>query len=292
MPDDNIRAATLMVLGTGAFTVNDMFIKLAGQDLPMFQIIAMRGLAVTLFLAVLTWWQRAGLAGMTRRDKALVGLRSVAECGAAYFFLSALLNMPIANVTAILQVLPLSVALAAFLFLREPLGWRRMSAILIGFAGVIVIVRPGTDGFTIWSVYALVAVALVTVRDLTTRMLTRSVPSGVVALSASVGVTMLGLMGGLSEVWNVPTMHGALWVSGAVISVIGGYLFVIMAMRTGELSYVAPFRYFALLFALVIGWMVFGEWPDMLTFLGSAVVVATGVYALYRERVLRRQAAA
>ena len=294
MKDDNIRAALFMMLGTGAYTINDVFLKLLGDELPMFQILALRGIVVSAFFGYLLWRVRAHLGGLARRDLVLVGLRSLSEAAAAYFFLMALFNMPIANLTAILQVIPLTVALAAFLVLKEPLGWRRMSAILIGFCGVLLIVRPGAEGFTIYAVSALMSVAMITVRDLTTRMLGRTIPSVMVAFSAALGVTLFGVVGSVTEIWAMPSALGWLWLLGATGFIIAGYILVILAMRTGELTFAAPFRYAALLFALVAGWLVFDEWPDLLTFIGSGIVVATGVYTLYREgrvkRALRAQA--
>lgn len=288
MKDDNIRAALFMMAGTGAYTINDVFLRLLGDDLPMFQIMLMRGVVVTAFFGLLLWRIRTQLTGLNRRDLGLVGLRSISEAAAAYFFLMALFNMPIADLTAILQVIPLTVALAAFVVLKEPLGWRRMSAILIGFCGVLIIVRPGADGFTIYAVSALMSVACVTVRDLTTRMLDRSMPSVLVAFSASFAVTLFGATGSTAEIWVMPGTLGWIWLLGAITFIILGYILVILAMRTGELTFAAPFRYAALLFALVAGWLVFDEWPDALTFIGSAIVVATGVYTLYRERQVRR----
>ncbi len=294
MKDDNIRAALFMMLGTGAYTINDVFLKLLGDELPMFQILALRGIVVSAFFGYLLWRVRAQLGGLARRDLVLVGLRSLSEAAAAYFFLMALFNMPIANLTAILQVIPLTVALSAFLVLKEPLGWRRMSAIVIGFCGVLLIVRPGAEGFTIYAVSALMSVAMITVRDLTTRMLGRTIPSVLVAFSAALGVTLFGVVGSVTEVWAMPSAAGWLWLAGATGFIIVGYILVILAMRTGELTFAAPFRYAALLFALVAGWLVFDEWPDLLTFIGSGIVVATGVYTLYREgrvkRALRAQA--
>ena len=279
-----------MMLGTGAYTINDVFLKLLGSELPMFQILFLRGLVVTLFFGVLLWQVRDQLTGLAPRDLALVVLRSLAEAAAAYFFLHALFNMPIANLTAILQVLPLTVALAAFVVLKEPLGWRRMSAIIIGFFGVVLIVRPGAEGFTIYSLSALMSVAMITIRDLTTRMLGQSMPSVMVAFTASCGVMLFGGLGSLTEVWAMPSTLGWIWLLGATGFIIAGYYFVILAMRVGELTFAAPFRYAALLFALVAGWLVFDEWPDILTFVGSGIIVVTGVYTLYREGKMRRAA--
>lgn len=287
MKDDNIRAALFMMAGTGAYTINDVFLRLLGDELPMFQILVLRGVIVSAFFGALLWRVRAELGNLTRRDHVLVAIRSASEAAAAYFFLMALFNMPIANLTAILQVIPLSVALAAYLFLKEPLGWRRMSAILIGFAGVMLIVRPGAESFNIYALSALMSVAMITVRDLTTRMLSRSMPSVFVACSAAIGVTLFGVAGSVTETWAMPSATGLIWLAGATSFIILGYILVILAMRTGELTFAAPFRYAALLFALVAGWLVFDEWPDALTFLGAAIIVGTGLYTLYRERQMR-----
>ncbi|ATX65166.1 DMT family transporter [Roseinatronobacter bogoriensis] len=288
MKDDNIRAALFMMLGTGAYTINDVFLKLLGSELPMFQILFLRGLVVTLFFGVLLWQVRDQMTGLARKDMGLVVLRSLAEAAAAYFFLHALFNMPLANLTAILQVIPLTVALAAFVVLKEPLGWRRMSAIMIGFCGVLLIVRPGAEGFTVYSLSALMSVAMITIRDLATRMLGRSMPSVMVAFTASCGVMLFGGLGSLTEIWAIPSALGWIWLLGATGFIIAGYYFVILAMRVGELTFAAPFRYAALLFALVAGWLVFDEWPDALTFIGSGIIVATGIYTLYREGKMRR----
>lgn len=286
--DDNIRAAFLMMGAAAAFTVNDLFLKMLGLEMGLFQILAMRGVFVSAIFAALVWHEGVKLAALTRRDRQFLFLRASAEALAAYFFFVALFQMPLANVTAIMQVVPLSVALAAYLFLREPLGWRRISAILVGFGGVMLIVQPGGDAFTLASVSALACVAAVTFRDLVTRRMAASLPSSVVALTTAIGVTLFGFLGGVTESWVIPSAIAWLWLGGAVIFVCMGYMLVIRAMRMGEMSFVSPFRYTGLLVALVLGYLVFAEWPDNLTLLGSVIVVATGVYTLYRERKVSR----
>lgn len=290
--NDNIRAAFFMMAGSCAFAVNDTFLKLLGTDLGMFQILTMRGCVVTLIFAALLWVQRAMISGLCQRDRVLLALRSGAEMGAAFFFFKALFDMPLANITAILQVVPLTVAGAAYLFLSEPLGWRRLLAILLGMGGVLLIVRPGTDTFTAASVYALLCVVMVTLRDLITRIMAKGVPSSMVALTTAIGVTILGAVGSVTESWVMPQSAALLWLGGTVVFTVLGYYLVILAMRRGELTFVAPFRYAALLAALLLGWFVLGEWPMPLTFVGSAIVVATGVYTLYREGQMKRRAVA
>ncbi len=292
MQNDNIRAAFYMMGGSSAFAANDTFLKLLGSELGMFQILVLRGIAVSIIFGLMVWHARIAFRDLTRADRNFLLVRSAAEAGAAFFFFNALFNMPLATVTAILQFVPLAVALAAYLVLREPLGWRRLSAILVGFAGVMLIVQPGTAAFNMASVNALACVAMVTLRDLSTRMMAVQVPSSLVALTTALGGMLFGVAGSAFEVWVMPSPVAWLWLSGTVLFACLGYYLIILAMRGGELSFVAPFRYAALLAALVLGWFVLGEWPDALTLLGSAIVVATGLFALYRERQLQQQARA
>ena len=214
-------------------------------------------------------------------------LRSAAEMATAYFFITALFNMPLANVTATLQALPLTVTLGGALFFREAVGWRRMSAILIGFLGMLLIVRPGSEGFNIYGIYALLAVLGVTVRDLVTRQLSADVPSMTVTLAASLTVMTFSGIASTASPWVPISGTHALMVIGSSICIFGGYYFSVRVMRVGDISFTAPFRYTGLIWALVLGWLVFGDWPAPLTLLGAATVVATGLFTLYRERAVK-----
>ena len=284
----NMTGALLMMASMASFTLNDSLIKSTGGALPLMQLLFLRGVLSTLLIFLLARWLGALHFRIAKRDWGLICLRSLAEIGAAYFFITALLNMPLANVTAILQALPLTVAVGAALFFREPLGWRRIAAILLGFCGVLLIVRPGSDGFSIWSAYALCAVICVTVRDLSTRRLTSGVPSLTVTLVASLAVTVCAGVASTATEWAPVTPRLAVLIIGASVFIIGGYFFSIQVMRVGEISFVAPFRYTGLIWALVLGWLVFGDWPERLTVLGATIVVATGLFTLYREGRLRQ----
>jgi len=153
----NLRGALLMAASMAFFTMNDVFVKLLSGDLYLFQIIFLRGILTTTLLIGVAFAFRQVTFHVPRGDWAPLAGRTICEIGAAVFFLAALVNMPIANATAILAALPLSVTLAAAVFLKEPLGWRRMSAVLVGFAGVMLIVQPGTDGFNAFSLSAMLA---------------------------------------------------------------------------------------------------------------------------------------
>lgn len=281
---DNMRGAFLMMASMAAFTFNDACMKSLSDELPLFQAIFLRGLAVIVLLLVLARSMGALRFDLSRRDWGFIALRTIGETGAAYFFITALFNAPIANITAIMQSLPLTVTLASMIFLGEMVGWRRLSAILVGFFGVLLIVRPGTEGFNFYTVYALISVGFVTMRDISTRRLSADVPSLTVALCAAVGVTLFAGLMALSQPWVALSAKAGLQMGGAVVFVIGGYLFSVMTMRVGDIGFVSPFRYTSLLWALFLGFVVFGEWPTLLTQIGAAIVVATGIFTFYRER--------
>jgi drug/metabolite transporter (DMT)-like permease len=284
---DNIRGALLMTGGMCAFTVNDAFMKSLSGDIPLFQAVLLRGIVAIICLTIMCRVMVQLHFNLPRRDWGLILLRTLGEVGGTYFFLTALFHMPIANVSAILQALPLAVSLAATLFLGEALGWRRFAAIAIGFVGVVLIIQPGGADFSSYSIYALIAVACITLRDLAVRRMSVQVPVVFVALIAAIGVTALGAIGSLFITWQPMSATSAMQIGGATICLIFGYIFSVSAMRSGEISFVAPFRYTSLLVALILGMAVFNEWPNVLTVLGASIVVATGLFTLWRERRLR-----
>lgn len=281
----NMRGAALMTGSMTAFTINDTFVKLLGDSLPFFQFLFLRSLGATVLMVLLAWQAGALRLPSEQRDRRLMLWRSLAEMAAAYFFLTALINMPIANVTAILQALPLTVALGAAVFLREEVGWRRFLAIGIGLIGVFLIVRPGGEGFNIFGFYALLAVVSVTVRDLAARQLSEDVPSLTVATFGAFAILVFsGVGAAIGPDWQPVIGWDWAWLIGSILTIILAYLFSVSAMRNGEIGFVAPFRYTSLIVALFTGFFVFGEWPDALTLVGAAIVVATGLYTLWRER--------
>lgn len=282
---DNQRGAALMIASMTAFTLNDACMKALGAELPLFQAIFLRGVLASVALyALVRFYGRLSLP-VGAKDRWLVALRTGCEVGAAFFFISALFNMPIANVTAILQALPLTVTLAGAVFLREPVGWRRWLAILVGFVGVVLIVRPGTDGFTLYSVYALLAVACVTVRDLAARRMSAGVPSTTAAFFAALGVAVLGAVGSIGSDWVAVSAGSVGLLVLATGFLVVAILTSVMTMRVGDLAVVTPFRYTSLLVALILGLVVFGEWPDALTLIGAGVIIAMGLFTIWREQV-------
>lgn len=280
-----LRGPLLMTALMAAFTVNDVFMKATSAHLPLVQALFTRGLMTCAILGVVVWGIGALRLPSAGADRVLLLLRTVGEVGAAFFFMAALFRMPLANVTAILQALPLTVTAAAALLLGERVGPRRWAAVAVGFLGVALIVRPGAEGFGWPPILALLAVGAVTLRDIATRRMGADVHPASAALTAALGVTAAtGLALPLTE--TVPLRPEALvLVAGSAVSIVAGYLLAVTTMRAGELSLTAPFRYTGLVWALLAGLLLFGEWPDPLTLLGAAVVVGAGLFALRRERI-------
>lgn len=282
--NENMRGAIFMMASMAGFVLNDTMMKLVSKDLELFQAVFLRGILATLLLGLLAWHKGALRYRPLRRDLKIIGWRTFAEVGATFCFLTALFNMPLANATAILQSLPLAVTLAASVFLGQKVGWRRYLAILLGFVGVLIIVRPGTDGFNAYSLWALAAVGFVTLRDLLSHKLTPETPSIYVALVTAAAVMILAGLATLTQDWQEVSISTVLYLSGAAGFILIGYIAAVTAMRHGEISFVSPFRYSALVWALLLGILVFGEFPDGWTMIGITVVVGMGIFTFYRER--------
>lgn len=272
-----------------AFVLNDSLMKVTAGNLELFQALFLRGLVATTLLAGLAWWQGQLLPKVDRKQRGILALRLIGEVGATVCFLNALFNMPLANATAILQSLPLAVTLGAAVFLKEPVGWRRWSAIGVGFIGILIIVRPGSEGFNAYSLSAIGSVGFVVLRDLVTRRLAAQVPSTFVALLTSVAITVLGGMVAPLGEWQPVTVDMMLVLCGAAGFLVFGYLFSVMTMRVGDIAFVSPFRYTAMIWAIILQIAIFAEYPDHWTLVGSAVVILMGIYTFYRERVRARQ---
>lgn len=287
---DNLRGAALMCMAMALFTLNDTAMKAVFQSLPLYQSIAMRGLAIMPMLWLIARRHGGLQLRLSPGDRTPMIWRTVGEVSSTVLFLNALNHMAIGDLSAIMQSLPLLVTLAAALFFGEPLGWRRMVAILVGLVGVLMILRPGTEAFDIWSLVALASVLGVVIRDLATRRFGHAIPSTTVAFYAASSVTLTAVLMGLGEDWRWPTLiEGASLILAACLLALG-YITVVATMRVGEISFVAPFRYVSLVVAILMGLVIFGDWPDGWTWAGAALVVAAGVYSVLRERQLARTA--
>ncbi|MGI6853470.1 DMT family transporter [Mesorhizobium sp. 1B3] len=281
----NLRGALFMSVSMAAFTLNDAITKAVSASMNMGQVMLVRGLFATLLVGLIVWHGRA-LGTPRAALQPMVVLRVLGEVGATLCFLLALAHLPIANVSAVLQALPLAVTMGAALVFKEPVGWRRWLAISIGFLGVLIVVRPGFEGFSTYSLLALASVFFCAVRDLATTRIPTDVPTFLVSAATATAVMVMGAatvqpMGG----WTPLTFKSAALLATAALLLIIGYHFIIEAMRAGAISFIAPFRYTALLWSILLGFVIFGDVPDTAMIAGATIIIGSGVYALYRERV-------
>jgi drug/metabolite transporter (DMT)-like permease len=284
----NLRGALFMAVSMAGFTINDTFVKLASAELNAGQIMFVRGLMASAMLFILCWKTGNLRPPRLLLNKAVFG-RSAFEMLATVTFLTGLAHMPIGNASAILQALPLAVTMGAALFLGEPVGWRRWAAILAGFIGVMIIVRPGAEGFNGWSLMILACVIFAAMRDLVTKSAPPEIPSSFMSLSTAMIITIAGLIlivpfGG----WVPMSLKVFSWLAAASFFILFGYQYIIQSMRTGEVGFIAPFRYTSLLWAIGLGFLVFDDVPDVWMIAGAMIVVASGVYTFHRERIRAR----
>lgn len=278
-----------MVVSQAAFTLNDTLVKLATSTVGVGQIMFVRGVFATAMMALLVWKLRQFQPWSRVRNPAVMS-RIGGEIGGTIFFLLALAHLPLANVSAIFQSLPLAVTMCAALFLGETVGPRRWTAIAIGFVGVLIIVRPGLAGFNAYSIYVLLAVAFCAFRDLATRRIPKDIPSSFVSLLTAGVICMSGIfLTPFTGGWVDLTPQLLLTLAGAAVLVLTGYQFIISSMREGDISYIAPFRYTALIWAIASGVIVFGKVPDVPMLIGSTIVVGSGIYMIFRERTVGRE---
>jgi drug/metabolite transporter (DMT)-like permease len=288
----NIRGSLLMAVAMAGFTMNDAITKAVSSEMNFGQMMLVRGLVAVALIAALAVHQRAVRPLRTLMMKP-VALRVVGEVGGTVSFMAAIVHLPLANTAAIFQALPLAVTLGAALMFGEPVGWRRWLAIAAGFVGVLVVVRPGLEGFNQFSLLALTAVVFCAVRDLATKQIPAKIPSLFITLVTTVTITITGAaiivpLGG----WMPPSPRALALLALAAVLLLIGYQCIIMALRSGDISAVAPFRYSALLWAMLLGYLVFGDVPDAMMVTGASIIVASGLYAFYRERIRHRALAA
>lgn len=286
---DNTRAALTMVASMAFFAVEDLFLKRAAEALPPGQVLALTGGAGALVFWALAARQRQPILSM----EALRGvslLRTLAEAGAAVLYILALALSPLTLTAALLQASPLVVVAGAAIFLGEKVGWRRWVSVLVGFFGMLVILEPWDAAFDPTGLLTVACVLVLAVRDLVTRMIPARIGTFQVATWAYLGLVPAGaaLMAGMGQgfVWPTPGQWAGL--GGALISGLFGYYAIVAAMRLGEVSVVAPFRYTRLVFAMIIAMIFLAERPQASTLFGAAIVVGSGLYAFARERARKR----
>ncbi|QQA44854.1 DMT family transporter [Pelagovum pacificum] len=289
---ENLRGALLMTGAMAAFAVEDAIIKGTSTLMPTGQILCFIGLFGTLI-----FWLILRLRGLPLFTRALISpavmVRNIGEVFGTLGYVLGFTLGDLSTAAAILQAGPLMVVLGAALFLGETVGWRRWTAVSVGFVGVMIVLRPGTGSFDPVSLWAVVGVAGLSMRDLATRRIKGDVPSLQISASAFAFVVPTGLIM-LAMAGDTPVAVGGgamLGIAGALAFGMSGYMAIVGATRIGELSVIAAFRYSRIVFALILGVVFFAEHPDPATYIGAALIVGSGLYAFWRERRAKARAA-
>lgn len=288
----NVRGSVLMVASMAGFALEDMFIKRAAGTLPVGEILMIFGLGGMLAFIVMALWTHQRVLHPAILTIPIL-LRAVSEVAGRLGYTLAIALTPLSNASAILQATPLVVVAGAALIFGERVGWRRWAAIAAGFVGVLIILRPGMEGFVLASLFTVLGTLGFAGRDLATRAappVLSNIQLGIYGFFMLVptGAAMLTVTGGTA----LPGVSEVAELGFATLFGVAAYYWLTAAMRLGEVSVITPFRYTRLIFALVIGTAVFGERPDAATLAGSAIIIASGLYTLARARRVRRGAAA
>ena len=272
-----------MSLCTACYVVSDVFMKYVSREIDLYQITFLRGFIVTLILLVFCFILKVSLKIPSNKDKIIILVRSVFEVLMIYSFLTALFNMNIANANAVLQLIPLVVLFGSFLFLGKQLKQNEIIAVLFGLIGAIIVIRPGASDFNFYSIFALLAVASMSVRDLVTVNLNKKIPSLLVAFYSSLLITIVSFLLS-SEKVGFMELKNPMFIFYSAVLVSIGYIAAVAAMRFGEVTFVSPFRYTALLWAIVLGFLFFSEIPKLTTIFGGLIIIFAGIYLVYSEK--------
>ena len=286
------RRGMLALMGAmAAFAVNDMVMKLTAQRYALGEVITVRGAIATLLVGSIML--AMGKITTLRYVSPLVLSRTMFDGLAMVLFTTALIHMPLAELSAINLVSPLIITAAAVVFFKEEVGWRRWTAIAVGFLGTLLIIRPTPGAFNAWALLGVATAFAGVARDMITRLLNPRIPSIMISFLAAFGSMLIGPVMGLAEQWRPMALFdvGMLAVSAAFVA--SGHMLVVIAFRGHiDVAAIAPFRYTLLIWAGICGYLAFGELPDRVAIAGSLLIVTSGLYALHREVVRRRSVAA
>lgn len=282
------RGIAAMITATFVFCCGDALMKVAATTLPTTQTMFVRSL--TTATVVLTFAWATGAFREIRRIFAWpLGLRAAADISGSLLFQAALGRMYFADIMAVLQISPLTLTAASAVFLGERVGWRRWSAVGVGLIGALLIIKPGTSNFNWWAIAAMLSVFCGASRDISTRLTDPLLPTPLILGVSSVAVTMSSLAGSLVENWHMPDARTLVMLIMAGVLSMTGQLCVVIAVRSAEISLVAPFRYAGIVWAIIIDLLIWSHFPDNWALVGIAAVSGAGLYTFYRERVLKRK---
>ena len=278
---NSLKGILCLITAGAILAFTDGLSKFLTDGYPPGQILFFRSVFVFIPIAIMVW-RKGGFRTVLivdRRGQLMRGLFAVIT---SFLFMIAIKHMPLADITAIMFATPIIMTALAPYFLGEEVGWRRWTAVIIGFSGILLMIRPSGEALIWPALLALAATFFNSFRDLATRHLSRTEDANGIMICTTACV-MLGGFGSLFFAWRAPDLEGlALFALTGVLQGIGQY-FLVVAFLFGEAVVVAPFRYFALIWATLYGYLMFGDIPGLDTLSGAAIVVGSGLFIFYRE---------
>lgn len=285
---ENLRGILFMILAMAGFAFEDLFIKMLSAYFPISEVIMILGFTGSIVFLIIAIFQNAPIIHKDLLDKYVI-MRTICELLGAVFFVTAIALTPLSSASAILQITPLLVTIGAVIFFREKVGWRRWSAVFVGFMGVLLILRPGFGGFMPASIFALLGSVFLAARDLSTRAMKVDLPSVTIALYAFIA---FGISGILIIPFNspmvIPSLNQIMYFIGASTFGVFAYYALVISSRIGEMSVISPFRYSRIVFAMLLAIIILGERPDSFTLIGATIIVLSGIYTFVRENLLKK----
>jgi drug/metabolite transporter (DMT)-like permease len=277
-----------MVGSMAAYSVSDALTKLASKSLPLGEVLAIRGIFTVLLIgALLTVIGQMRYLRLAMTP--LILTRSAFDALSSGCYVAALIHMRIAEVASVVMIAPLILTALSVMVYSEDAGWRRWCAVVVGFIGVLFVVKPTPDAFNAWALVALFGTTLGASREILTRRIDTSMPTLVITFVSVSMLTMVGCSVGATEHWRPIGWPAMSYLAVAACFYSLATYLTVLAFRDVIVSSVAPFRYTFLIFAGIAGYLVFRELPDGWSAFGAALIVASGLYALHREVVRRRE---
>ena len=285
---ENIRGILFMILAMAGFALEDLFIKLLSSRVPVSQILIILGFSGTAVLLIIAFLTHAPILHRDLLNRPII-VRTFCELFAALFFTSAIALTPLSSVASILMTTPLMVTMGASIFFGEKIGWRRWTAIIIGFFGVLLILRPGFDSFMPASLLAVIATIFLAVRDLATRTMKFEISTTTVSIYAFLAMGISGFIAmPFFSTMVIPSSIEIVYLISATFVGVIGYYAIVLATRNGDVSVISPFRYSRLVFAMLLSIIILSERPDLLTLSGASIIVISGIYTFIREGRLKQ----
>ncbi|MFV8556483.1 DMT family transporter [Sulfitobacter sp. SBS6] len=283
----NMLGSIWMIASMAIFAIEDAFVKAASNALPVGQILIIFGLGGAVMFASMARLNNEPLFIKDVVSRPM-RIRVVFEIIGRLFYVLAIAVTPLSSATVILQATPLVVVAGAAMVFGERVGWRRWSAIFIGLVGVIVIIQPGTDSFSMLSVLAIVGMIGFAGRDLASRAAPATLSTSILGLYGFLSIVVAG---SIFSIWQgasfvLPDVYTSFNLAGAILSGVAAYSCLMKAMRTGEVSAVTPFRYTRLLFGITLGVVLFGESLSSTMLLGSGLIVSSGLFIIWRRNTV------